>query len=80
MGGGVISKIFVFSIASSLRMVSRKPRMFAEKMGQGTYSVSPSMAASFAPMKIVNRRVGAAPGDVARWIIRVKSSLRWVDV
>jgi hypothetical protein len=38
------------------------------------------MQASFAPMKIVKRRVGAAAGDVARWIIREKSSFKRVDV
>ena len=47
--------------------------MLAEKRGQGTMGASPMIQASFAPMKIVKRRVGAAPGDVARVMIRSKS-------
>jgi hypothetical protein len=63
-----------------LRMVSTKLRMFAEKRGQGTYSVSPILQASFAPRKIVKRRVGAAAGAVARRIMRSKSCFRSEDV
>lgn len=54
--------------------------MFAEKVGQGTYSFSPMKQASFAPRKMVKRRVGAASGAVALLIIWAKSAFRRVDV
>ena len=54
--------------------------MFAEKVGQGTYSYSPRKQASIAPRKMVKRRVGAASGAVALLIMREKSSLIRVDV
>lgn len=72
--------IFVSAIASCVRMVSMNMRMLAEKVGQGTISSVPIMQASLAPRKMVKRRVGAAPGDVARWMMRSKSDLRRVEV
>jgi len=38
------------------------------------------MQASFAPRKIVKRRVGGVEGVVARWIMRSKSEERRVEV
>lgn len=61
-------------------MVSMYSRIVAEKVGQGTYGSVPMMQASFAPRKIVKRRVGAAERWVARSRMRVKSGLRRVDV
>jgi len=61
-------------------MVSMKARMFAENVGQGTYSCLPMMQASFAPRKIVKRRVGGAAGEVARVMMRSKEGLRAVEV
>jgi hypothetical protein len=54
--------------------------MLAEKVGQGTYSCSLMMAASFAPRNIVKSNVCAALGAVARSMMRSKSLLSAVDV
>jgi hypothetical protein len=61
-------------------MVWMKKRIFAENCGHGTIASVPMIAASLAPRKIVNRRVGAAFGEVARVIMRSKSDLRRVEV
>lgn len=69
--------ILVLSMACSVRMVSRKPRIFSEKTGQGTYSAPPKPTqASFAPRKMVKRRVCVAPGAVVLRIMRAKSSCK----
>ncbi|CBX93955.1 predicted protein [Plenodomus lingam JN3] len=80
MGGGPMSTIFVSAIASCVRMVSTNMRMLASKVGQGTYSLAPMKQASFAPRKMVKRRVGGAFGEVARVMMRSKSDFRREDV
>jgi hypothetical protein len=54
--------------------------MLVENVGHGTSSSWPTKHASFAPMKIVKSSVGAALGDVARRMMRSKSSLRRMEV
>lgn len=61
-------------------MVSIKYRMLAENVGHGTISSVPMIQASFAPRKIVKRRVGGAEEDVARDMMRSKSDFNLVEV
>lgn len=57
-----------------------KDLILAENVGQGTKASLPMRHASFAPMKMVKRRVGWVVGDVARSTMRSKSDFRRVEV
>jgi len=61
-------------------IASTKPRMLASKSASGTYSLSPIRQASFAPRKMVMRRVRGADGAVMRVSRLAKEGLMIWDV